>query len=677
MKTFSAIVLSFTAFISALPGSEALDRARQLANSGDSLGARTALAQAAQRSPNDVGPLMEYAEFLDRYGDSAARDAYEKVLEALGPRGDADKRAAVLRRLLALDLLAGDRRGYQKHREAFQAAGGQGLAAPAAPPQDPAAQTVTIPGPLRSFGRMAAISSDLTPDEVLGALARNVVTNGYQASHSNEALEQTEYLKLVHRYLSQARELEKLAGADKVIKIENCESESAGELLKILGYRMRGGCGSEVVLETVNASRAFLTTDSGFALSELEQALRTNRPFTYDFHPTVVTVLYGPDYWLSAKERGNAEFIDSFLGDPALCRLYLGLSKLDRETADELRKAMTAQRLRAYAHVLDFFGAMFEIRNGKAITPGGARSAQAWADLLGVSPDKGALFFEKLLSKDDGWMASLYDALARMNGPSKDYLTDPARMKRFYNAIKGRVTSPGPARPVFRSNADMMLLTTRLQLDPNGRPHIPGNLEVWRELFVHHPHGKYDGKLTKIAATWKDPDDVLEALFALTRKAVENEPLKIFMALSDLDRQRAAPLAGPTVDRLAREYRTYGAQYAIFNDAPSVSDKTINQFLDVATDISKIKDQLLRSDAAGTMQAVVGLWQIFCRQGSLPASKADATLSGILTGFAAAHSDREVFDGGRTGVKLLLAATGGKAGFQPAGAAGRSAGRSR
>src|SRR4029453_6540999 len=106
--------------------------------------------------------------------------------------------------------------------------------------------TTLIPGPLRSFGRMAAISSDLGPDDVLGALARNVVTNGYQASHSNDALEQTEYLKLVHRYLGQAREIEKLAGAEKILKVENCESATAGELLKILGYRMRGGCGSEV-----------------------------------------------------------------------------------------------------------------------------------------------------------------------------------------------------------------------------------------------------------------------------------------------------------------------------------------------------------------------------------------------------------------------------------------------
>jgi hypothetical protein len=134
--------------------------------------------------------------------------------------------------------------------------------------------------------------------------------------------------------------------------------------------------------------------------------------------------------------------------------------------------------------------------------------------------------------------------------------------------------------------------------------------------------------------------------------------LKIFMAISDLDRQRTTPLSPATVDRMAREYRTYGAQYAIFNDGPSVSDKTINLFLDTATSINKIKDPLLRSDTAGTVQALVGLWQIFCRQGSLPEAKADATLSGILNGFGQVHGDRDVFDGGRAGVKLLLAATG-------------------
>lgn len=658
----SSVVVALLFFLTSLRGSDAVDRARQLEDSGDAAGARSALAAAVQQEPNDVEALTEYAALLVRYGDADSRSAYSKAFEAIEKTGNRAKLVPVARELALLDLLAGDRAAAAKHIEAYHAAGGTDWPnvtgwKPIEPGSE-ARQVVYVPGPLRSFGRMAAIPGETGPDEVLPALARNVVTNGYQASHSNEALEQTEYLKLVHRYLSQARELEALAGKDKVIRVENCDSANAGELLRIIGYRMRGGCGSEVVLETVNATRAFLTTDSGFPLAQLEQALRTNRPFTYDFHPSPVSVLYGPDYWLSEKEKQSGEFIDAFLGDPAMCRLYLGLSKLDPETADELRKAIPMPRLKAYAHVLDFFGSMFEIRNGKAIVPGGARSATAWGELVGVSPDQGANFFDKLLAKDDGWMASLFDALARMNGPVKDYLTEPAHMKRFYMAIRGRVTSPGPARPVFRSNADMMLLTTRLRVDANGRAVIPGSLEVWKNLFISHPNGKYDTKLTKSASGWKDPDDVIEALFALCRKSVENEPLKIFMAVSDLDRFRERPLEPATVDRLVRDYHVYGAQYAIFNDVPTVSDKTVVQFLDTAESISRVKDPALRADTAGTMQALVALWQIFCLQGSIAPNQADAALAGALAPFAQVHHDADLFDAGKAGAVLLLKTTG-------------------
>src|SRR5713101_2683640 len=168
---------------------------------------------------------------------------------------------------------------------------------------------------------------------------------------------------------------------------------------------MRGGCGSEVVLETVNASRAFLTIDSGFPLAELEQALRTNRPFTLDYHPSRIPVLYSAEYWQSAKDKTQGDFIDYFIADPSLCRLYLGLSKLDPETADALREGIAAQRLKIYAHVLDFFGGMFQIRGGKAIVPGGVRTEKVWAELTGVGSDKGTAFTEKLMAKDDGWLA--------------------------------------------------------------------------------------------------------------------------------------------------------------------------------------------------------------------------------------------------------------------------------
>jgi hypothetical protein len=657
----ASLLYAIVILVSASPavlGEQNLDTVQKLEASGDTLGARTQLAHAAQASPNNIAALTAYAEFLDRYGDPAAREAYGKLLAALRGSGDSAKAAAVARRLALLDLVHGDRGAAARNLDTYRVSGGKNAEIGTAPKAENPG-TANIPGPLRSFARMAALPPDASPEDILPALARNVVTNGYQASHNNEALEQTEYLKLVHRYLSQAHELDKLAGESRVIKIDTCESPSAGELLRILGFRMRGGCGSEVVLETVNQMRAFVTTDSGFPINDLEQALRTNHPFTYDFHPTQVSVLFGAEYWSGPKEKEGSNFIENFVSDPSTCRLYLGFSKLDTETAEAMRKALSLTRLKAYSHVLDFFGGMFEIRDGKAVIPGGQRSAAAWADLAGANPDQGTAFFDKLMTKDDGWLASLFDALARIQGPVRDYLTDPARMKRFYTAVRGRITSPGPARPVFRANTDMMLFTTRLRVDPNGKPHIPGSLEVWRNLFVNHPQGKYDGKLTKLATSWKEPDDVLEALFALCRKTVENEPLKIFMAISDIDRNRNTPLDAATVDRLAREYHAYGSQYPLFSESRTISEKSIAQFLDAAGAISKQKDPALHSDIAGTFQALVGLWQILVRQQGIPDAQADVAFSGIVSSFTSVKNNRELFDAGRNGVKLLLGSAAG------------------
>jgi hypothetical protein len=667
MRHFGVGLAALMVFGCCLQADETTEQARQLEARGDALGARAVLERAARSGSASAEALAAYAGFLDRRKDPGARQAYEQALTRASSN---ETRNAITRRLIVLALLADDHQAAIRHLEAYRSSGGSDFASPP-PIRKPSTEVeqrpvVEIPGPLRSFARMAALSPDLSPEDVLPALARNVVTNGYQASSGAEALEQTEYLKLVVRYLSQARELTRLAGESKQIRIDACESAQTGDLLRILGYRMRGGCGSEVVLETVNASRAFLTIDSGFPLAALEQALRTNRPFVLEYKPAQVPVLYGAEYWTGgAKEKQTGEFVDQFLGDPAICRFYLGMSKLDRETADGLRKAMQVQRIRAFAHVLDFFGGMFQIRNGKAVVPGDARTAQMWSDLVGASPDNGARFFERLISRDDGWLASYFDALARIDGPVKTYLTEPERMKRYYQALRGKITSPGPARPVFRSNTDLMLLTTRLVVGQDGKPHVPGGIEVWKNLFIKHPHGKYDGKLTRLASGWKEPDDVVEALFALCRKAVENEPLKIFLALSDVDRRRVKPLESATVDRLAREWRLYSAQYPIFNEIDSLSDASILLFLDTAAAVSRLRDSGLRADTAGTMQALVGLWQILARQESSRPAEADAAFGEIVGLFAKVRNARELFDAGRSGVSALLKATGSPAGVSP------------
>ena len=126
---------------------------------------------------------------------------------------------------------------------------------PAAPPSQ-----VTIPGPLRSFLRMAGISQKITPDEVLPLLSRNVIVSGYDGGKP------TQFLVLLNWYLDQARELQALAGPQGVVHVSNCEQ--AKPLLIILGYRLRQPCGPNAALETADANRAFLTIDSGFPLAE-------------------------------------------------------------------------------------------------------------------------------------------------------------------------------------------------------------------------------------------------------------------------------------------------------------------------------------------------------------------------------------------------------------------------
>src|ERR1700761_4067960 len=64
--------------------------------------------------------------------------------------------------------------------------------------------TVAIPGPLRSFLRMAGISQEVSPDDVLPTLARNLSLYGYDEGKEKE------YLVLVNRYVHQARDIQRL-----------------------------------------------------------------------------------------------------------------------------------------------------------------------------------------------------------------------------------------------------------------------------------------------------------------------------------------------------------------------------------------------------------------------------------------------------------------------------------
>jgi len=61
-------------------------------------------------------------------------------------------------------------------------------AAATSPPDGVLANDFTIPGPLRSFLRMAGISQKIAPEEVLPLLSRNVFMQGYEAPEEPNSL---------------------------------------------------------------------------------------------------------------------------------------------------------------------------------------------------------------------------------------------------------------------------------------------------------------------------------------------------------------------------------------------------------------------------------------------------------------------------------------------------------
>ena len=114
-----------------------------------------------------------------------------------------------------------------------------------------------IPGPLRSFLRMAGISQKVPPQEVLPLLARNVVTHGFTWQEGGRR--PTEFLLLLRRYVDHARELQALAGPEGIIRVSTCSQ--AQPLLNALGYRLSSACGPRVALETADQKKAFITID--------------------------------------------------------------------------------------------------------------------------------------------------------------------------------------------------------------------------------------------------------------------------------------------------------------------------------------------------------------------------------------------------------------------------------
>ncbi|MGH9477371.1 MAG: hypothetical protein ACRD1C_13755 [Terriglobales bacterium] len=538
----------------------------------------------------------------------------------------------------------------------------------AAPNGSLAPQTVAIPGPLRSFLRMAALSQQTPVPEVLPLLADNVASYGYSLGHP------TVHLVLLERYLEQAGELRALAGRAGTLRARCADAKP---LLHILGYRIRGRCGAaDMELVTANAGRAFLTVDSGFPLPRLDASLRNNGTFVQAYGAIQVPLLFTAEDWARAYPGSHSSeltdaagpVIEELLRHRPLAQLYAALAAMEAETRDELHRTLGVHGMLPLAAALDFYGAHVVIRSGRVLVPGGAAANGAWRGLAGADPSRPAAFVRRLMSRDQGWLAAYFDDLWRLPAPARAQFAQPRRLRSDYEALRSRLNDRQTMRTAvgysFRPDTSLLLLLHEAAWQPGGQLLVPGGVAAWRGIWQRQRGSKFLRSWSAEAGRARSPGQVLAALFRLGRLDAADEdaqPLRMFLTLTAIARARPdarAPDAA-TVSALAAQYARYGDQYETFVEFPDLDSTAMLRYLALATQLDAIPDSTVRGNAVGIFQGEVELWKILARQREIAPPAVETAWLELLRPFFGARTAPELYAAGMTALGRLYGAASG------------------
>ena len=507
-------------------------------------------------------------------------------------------------------------------------------------------ETVVIPGPLRSFLRMAGISQQIPPGDVVPVLARNASLYGFEDGRQNE------FLVLLNRYVRLAREIQRLSDAHGMIDVSSCGDVDS--LIRVLGYRFEGVCGQKSgALVTADPERAFLTVDSGFPITALEKALREHEPFTYAFPATRVPIIFSEKNWTSsALNRGGAsDLLSALLNDQTLDRLYWALSRFDEETRSALRQAPGLRKLASLAPVLELYGSTIRIHSGAVVVPGG--SERDWQALADASPTSPGEFIGHLLTKDHGWLAAYFDAVAHLNETGKAHLAEGNRLRDLYAAYRSTVPKTDSTNGVFSRNSGLLILLTSSKWNAAGEPAIPGGSALWQEVL-----SRSKGMHAWSGNCCDTPDQLLKTLVASANSEAANSPLQVYLLLTAIDsgRKGRQRLSDETAQLLARKLPQFDRWLSIFAEFPALDDTSIDMFVSAADQVEGLKTPTLRTNALGAFQANIGLWQIFARQGQIPVEKQNPSWQKLVQPFLQVGSSTQFFEASRHSLQSVLVA---------------------
>ncbi len=111
----------------------------------------------------------------------------------------------------------------------------------------------------------------------------------------------------------------------------------------------------------------------------------------------------------------------------------------------------------------------------------------------------------------DGWlliMTRCHEWTAR----SRRILPTPTAWRGFIRRCEDAISLTGPAKAVFRPDPGLLLLVTRMPLDPNGQPHVPGDLADVDETIHAANNSKLARDWSKKVGHLNTPEELIEVL---------------------------------------------------------------------------------------------------------------------------------------------------------------------
>jgi hypothetical protein len=210
-----------------------------------------------------------------------------------------------------------------------------------------------------------------------------------------------------------------------------------------------------------------------------------------------------PAFWRGLLRNGKTLPDDklalAILADRRAALFYRGVAGFDEETLAALAAEgeMLRRIQRRNFDTLAAFGSRFAVRGGVVAVPGGAEAEAIWQAVVGESPRAPARFLQKLVERDLGKLAFLYDSVARLD-PARQRLAlglpvtagadAAAPLRALLAAFAGEATWWRTGRGAFaRPDADAARLLRELRLSEDGRVAPPASRAFWAAVLDGEP----------------------------------------------------------------------------------------------------------------------------------------------------------------------------------------------